>query len=137
MQNQLFRKKSLERIASPEQLNDYMRVTSPAIWMQLGAVIALLAGILILAAVNNLETTIDVRAQVDGGRASVIVPLEKVGEVDAGEALRIAGREVKIDTVYMNEAGATVCTASLDAEDGAYDAEIVVDSVSPISFLLN
>ena len=29
MENGLFRKKNMERIASPEELHDYMRVNSP------------------------------------------------------------------------------------------------------------
>lgn len=33
MENNLFRKKSLEHISSPEELHDYMRVTSPRLWM--------------------------------------------------------------------------------------------------------
>ncbi len=29
MENQIFRKKSIERVSSPEQLNDYVRVSNP------------------------------------------------------------------------------------------------------------
>ena len=29
----LFREKNLERLESPEKLNDYLRVTSPGVWM--------------------------------------------------------------------------------------------------------
>ena len=35
----VFRKKTLDRIASPEQLTDYLRVTNPGIWVVLGAVL--------------------------------------------------------------------------------------------------
>ena len=45
MEESLFRKNSVEHISSPEQLNDYLRVTSPAIWVVLIAVIILLAGV--------------------------------------------------------------------------------------------
>ena len=137
MQNRLFRKKSLERVSSPEQLNDYMRVTSPAIWMLLGAVIALLAGLLILSSVNRLETVLPARVRIAGGSATVVVPSDRASDVKAGQPLRAAGREVQIETVYLNDAGETVCTASLDVEDGTYDAQIVTDSITPISFLLN
>ena len=41
----LFREKNLERLESPEKLNDYLRVTSPGVWMVLGAVIVLLVGL--------------------------------------------------------------------------------------------
>ena len=43
----LFRKETLDRISSPEQLTDYLRVTNPGIWVVLAAVILLLAGILV------------------------------------------------------------------------------------------
>ena len=133
MQSKLFRQKSVERVSSPEQLNDYMRVTSPAMWMVLGAVIALLAGLLILASVKNLETTLPVEAHVDEGSLTAVV----TDAVKEGMTIRVAGQEVQIETVYRNEAGQTVCTADLDAEDGVYSAEIVTDSIAPIQFLLN
>ena len=43
----VFREKSLDRIQSPEQLNDYLRVTNPTVWVLLAAVIVLLAGMLV------------------------------------------------------------------------------------------
>jgi hypothetical protein len=67
-QNQnLFRKKSIERISSPEQLNDYLRVTSPSTWIILIAVIVLRTGIgngrknveAMLEALENERTTND------------------------------------------------------------------------------
>ena len=33
MENKLFRQKSIDRVLSPEQLQDYMRVTNPGVWM--------------------------------------------------------------------------------------------------------
>ena len=43
----LYRKESMDRIQSPEQLNDYLRMTNPSIWVILCAVIVLLAGLLV------------------------------------------------------------------------------------------
>ena len=40
----VFRKKTLDRISSPEQITDYLRVTNPGIWVVLVAVILLLDG---------------------------------------------------------------------------------------------
>ena len=51
----LFRQKNLDRISSPEQLRDYIRVTTPGVWIVLLAIIILLAGVLIWAAVGSLE----------------------------------------------------------------------------------
>ena len=137
MQKQLFRQKTLDRVSSPEQLHDYMRVTNPAIWMLLGAVVALLAGLLVLSSVRTLETTLDVRARIGGGTAYVTLPAAQAKSVKAGMPMRIAGEEVAIETVYLNDDGETVCTADIAAQDGTYDAVIVTDAVTPIRFLLN
>ena len=51
----IFRQKSLDRINSPDQINDYIRVLNPAMWMVLlGIILLLLAGIL-WAALGKLE----------------------------------------------------------------------------------
>ena len=76
MDNRLFRKKSIDRISSPEQLEDYMRVTSPAIWMVLAAVIALLGGLLVCSSVGRVETTMPVQATASGGTVTVEIPVE-------------------------------------------------------------
>ena len=45
MDHSVFRQKSMERITSPEQMNDYIRVSNPSVWMLLAAVIVLLIGV--------------------------------------------------------------------------------------------
>ncbi len=42
----IFREKSMDRISSPEQLNDYIRVTRPSVWLVLLALVILLSGML-------------------------------------------------------------------------------------------
>lgn len=59
MANNIFREKSIERVSSPEQLNDYIRVTSPGIWLTLGAVILLLIGFIVWGAVGKIETKVE------------------------------------------------------------------------------
>ena len=53
---ELFRKKSMDRVSSPEQLNDYIRVTSPSIWLVLLAIILLLVGMLAWSVFGTVET---------------------------------------------------------------------------------
>ena len=42
MQNKLFRQKSIDRVSSPEQLQDYMRVTNHGAWMVLAVAFVML-----------------------------------------------------------------------------------------------
>ena len=38
---EIFRKSTLERISSPEKLNEYIKVSRPSIWIILGAIVIL------------------------------------------------------------------------------------------------
>ena len=44
MNDKIFRKKSIERMKSPDELNDYIRISEPGVWLLLAGLILLLAG---------------------------------------------------------------------------------------------
>ena len=51
----IFRKKSLDRISDPEQLEDYIHVTSPSVWLVLLALVLLLVGILAWSVLGTVD----------------------------------------------------------------------------------
>ncbi len=51
----IFRQKSIERVSGPEELNDYIRVTTPSVWIVLIAIVTLLAGILMWSIFGRVE----------------------------------------------------------------------------------
>ena len=53
--DELFREKSVERISSPEDLNDYIRVTTPSVWIVLAAILILLIGMLAWSVFGTVE----------------------------------------------------------------------------------
>ena len=65
----IFRQKSIDRISSPEQLHDYIKVSSPGAWLVLVAIIIFLVGALVWA-VNGSITV-----KTDKG-SKVIAPIE-------------------------------------------------------------
>ena len=141
MEKQVFREKSVERIASPEQLQDYMRVTTPGTWMVLAAVILLLAGLIISSALVNVESTISGQATVeeDGLLLQIELPLSQKSLVSPGMVVRVADREAKVDMIFQAE-NALQVLAELpeDGEKlapGTHDVKIVTETVTPISFL--
>ena len=73
MSESLFRKKSIERISSPEEIDEYMRVTSPSMWLVLGAVILLLLGIFVWSITGRIEDTIEINGQI---KTQEIAPIE-------------------------------------------------------------
>lgn len=136
MENRLFRKETIDRISSPEQLQDYMKVTNPGIWMVLSAVIALLVGLIILASTRNIETLLPVQAVANEGVVTIALPEGNASGVREGMILRIAGQEIPIDYIYDDEGGQPTVSAKMDLPDGQYDAQIVTESIRPITFLL-
>ena len=134
-QTTVFRKKTLERISSPEQLTDYLRVTNPGIWIVLAAVILLLAGILAWAAVGTLETRSDVRVIVSEKSAMVVSPTAV--QLKAGMPLRVGGEEVVLASVEADNFGSFYGIAVVNLPDGMYEGIVVTETVHPIEFLLN
>ena len=53
--NSIFREKSMERVSSPEEHNDYIRVTTPSVWVVLIALVLLLVGMLAWSVFGTVE----------------------------------------------------------------------------------
>ena len=53
----VFRQKNIDRVSSPEQLNDYIRVTTPSVWLVLAALVLLLIGMLAWSVLGTVEAT--------------------------------------------------------------------------------
>lgn len=157
MENTIFRQKSMERVSSPEQLGDYIRVTNPGIWATLGAVVILLIGFIVWGVAGTLETKIGTAAVSDGGAVVCYVNEAEIAGVARNNTVRISNREyvvtavagepVAVDesfTAYALHIGGLAVgqwvypvTVNADLPDGVYEAAIVTDSISPISFLFN
>ena len=56
MRESIFRKKSLERISSPEEIDEYMKVTSPGTWLVLMAIILLLGAVIAWGITGEIES---------------------------------------------------------------------------------
>ena len=130
----VFRKKTLDRISSPEQLTDYLCVTNPGIWVILVAVILLLAGVFAWSMVGKLETKAEVKIVVSDHTAQII-PLGSETLSD-GMPLRVSGQEVRIASSKTDEYGRSVGVSEVNLPDGTYDGIVVTEAVHPISFLL-
>jgi hypothetical protein len=55
--NKLFREKSIKKIDSPEKLDDYLKVTSPKVWIILISIIVLIIGFVAWAILGVVETS--------------------------------------------------------------------------------
>ena len=158
MSSTIFREKSLEKISSPEQMNDYIRVSSPSVWMVLAAVIVLLAGVCVWGMFGHLDTAVQTGGVCTNGRLTVLVGEEdhdKIGEnaVISVDGVEYAVAEItnvpirvddQIDPYVVHLAGFTEgdWAYRLYADvpglaDGVYAASVITERVRPLDFVLN
>ena len=125
MDNQVFRKKSLEQISSPEQLNDYLRVTNPAVWLLLTAVILLLVGVLIWSSVASIDSF----AQIHFDDAQI------AGSVQTGMTVTVGDTQSVITSIGKGEDGSVFAVAETTLTDGIYSAKVVYRQTQVIRLL--
>ena len=159
-----FRKESLEKATSPDNLHDYLQVTNPRLWTLLAVITALLIGIIVLACTATMENTMDLTVTIktydentertaaeqenmpEGDYTSVtaVQPLSMKDTLSPGMKLRVVGEEGELLHMYTTPEEEPQLglifqmeKAVLGVPDGDYDAVLVLESVTPISFLLN
>ena len=132
----IFRKETLDRISSPEQLTDYLRVTSPGIWIILAAIVTLLVGFFVWMGVDTIETTVPVGVSMEDAHATVAITEGDV-KIEKDMTLRVGGKETVILSTETDEYGRTVGLADVDLTDGMYEGVLVTEAVHPIQFLIS
>lgn len=135
MDEQIFRKKSLDRISSPEQLDDYLKVSTPNLWLVLCAVIVLLLGILTWASVDYLETSISAVGTIENKEAEIVLTGNDAEKIQSGMQVRVGTYDTVIDYIQYDELGRAIAICAADVPDGNYKVEIVLERIHPISFL--
>ena len=132
----IFRKKTLERISSPEQLTDYLRITTPGVWVVMSAIIFLLLGLFFWTMTGTLQTKVDVKVNVENQTATVI-PVSSDTLV-ADMPLQINSNVYVIAYTGTDEYGRVYGIADVDdLPDGVYDGTAVIEAIHPIQFLIN
>ena len=136
MKKNLFRKEAINSISSPDQLADYLRVTTPGTWIVLSAVLFFLIGLFAWSTVGTLENSVNARALVESNTATVISIDDDLEDVKSGMELEIAGRKFIITSVDKDEYGRIYCYSQVEIPDGVYDVRIVTEEFHPISFFI-
>ena len=138
MENPIFRKKSLDRISSPEALDDYLHVTTPSVWLILIAIIALLAGLLIWSHVASIDSFATGRAQVENGRMYIEFDNEQIARnVQSGMIVKSGETQSRISSVGVDNQGNIFALAPTDLADGHYVVDVLFRQTQVIQLLFN
>ncbi len=154
--NSIFREKSIEQISSPEQLNEYVKLTNPGVWFILAAISVILAGACIFGIFGSIDSTVRGVGISKNGRMVCLVKKEYAVKLKPEMKAKIDGGEHK--AIMRTDEPATVWNTTepyalqvgdlqpgewvyeIDVEgeftDGTYEVTLVTDRISPLSFLL-
>ena len=107
--NEIFRKSNLERISSPEKMNDYIKVINPSVILMLLALGLLLIGGCVWGFLGNIPQTASLTGAFyssDGSgpcdRVAAVVSVETAAKLEAGMQVQVSPDAVDRDTYgYM------------------------------------
>ncbi len=153
----LFREKNLEAMDSPESLNDYLRVTSPGVWLVLAAVVVVLIGAIIWAIFGRINTTAELALSSSGDKKVCYVPYNNLQTILKNGVITVDGKEyrmtvsndyqVTIVTEETNpyvrvlgklEVGDVIVEIPVEGSlpEGYAQGTVITESLQPISLLL-
>lgn len=157
MKNSIFTKESLDRISSPEKLNDYVKVATPGVWMILGSIIVLLIGFVAWGFFGSMDSKIDTCAIAKDDKVVCFVDEKDLSKIKVGQEVEVDGNQYKVISIssepiqvkgnfsdYEKHIGGLsdedwVYGVTTDAKlsNGVSKASITTESIPAISFILN
>ena len=135
---QLYRKQVMDRLSSPEKLNDYLKVTSPAVWVALTAIILIIAGAVVWGITTYIHSAAKGTAEVKDGKLVVVFDdPSQASNVKEGLTVKVGGTSSTITSVGMNQEGKIIAVADTTLADGTYTAEVRYKTTQLIKLIFN
>lgn len=159
MNEDIFRKESVEQMKTPDDLKQCIKVASVGMWLLLVAILIFMVGGVIWSIFARIETKVAVAVEIKGDEA--ICYICEDDPVSEGMTIRIENCDyvlgehseklVKLRVDNMeDDAILHMMNSESDGwyniyeisgftniKDGIYKGEVIIDSVSPFSFLTN
>lgn len=162
MKKELYRSSSLEKLASPDSLDDYIKIESPHMWLPLSAVFLIIAALIIWIGASRLKTTVDVTGIVHDGKIYAWLSPETAENISAGMSVEQKNRkigsvsEISEEAVCRDEVkgefisgyfkdtqltewniAVVIDVDSTQTEGEMLSLQIVTEEINPLKFLLN
>ena len=151
--------KKLRKVDSPEQLNQYIRLSNPGVWILLIAIVVLLIGVCAWGFFGKIDTKITTVAISSDYNSYVYIKEADLEKVKTGMSVEIVNNENKYEIVNIETTPEKVtdelseyarhlgnfqigewvykCKLNRNLREGTYSANIVVESIAPMVFITN
>lgn len=153
---------SSEKITSPEQLNDYIHVTSPGVWLILSSVLIFLTGFVFWILTGQLEVSFSSYIYTEGESSLAFILPSNASRLKRGMTVRIANTGISgtvaqiadvatpYNKIVEHIGGTNALMMGIDEDDKLIQvtmtiknapekvsrAVYVLNTVKPVSFLL-
>lgn len=155
---ELFRKKNLDKLSTPDALNEYIKVASPSVWIILLTIVALLIGVIAWSYMGRISHYEGVTVYSDGNMAVCYVPENMIDRVRQASDININGNNYKIGDIAnlptkihpdsVDEYVAHVMEIKEDSwiykievvgtlPEGIYEGQVVTGSIRPMDYVTN
>ena len=118
----IFNKKATETLRNPDDLDKFVRVTNPSVWVVLVACVMLVVGLLAWGVFGAVTTSVSGMGVVIDGEAMCFLPAEDATKVDEGDAASIGGKSVRVEDV-------SAVPLSRDEADKVLDSDYLVSAL--------
>ena len=151
--------KKLKKVDSPEQLNQYIRLSNPGVWILLIAIVVLLIGVCTWGFFGKIDTKIATVVISGDYNSYVYIKETDLEKVKNGMNVEIVNNENKYEIIEIETTPEKVtdefseyarhlgnfqigewvykCKLNKNLREGTYGANIVVESIAPMVFITN
>lgn len=161
MEKSLYREKSIDRISSPEELDGYIRVVGPSVWLFLGAILVFLVSVILWSVVGTVKVTVTKKGYSDGTNVYCYLEEGEIDAVNSGMEAYIGKAKGQVESVAeipmayqeiaqflgsdglahalsadVNDWRYAVVVGGAGEKEGICDVTIVIDRMNPIAYLL-
>lgn len=135
--NSIFNKKATEKLRSPDDLDKYVRVTNPSVWLVLVACLAMLIGLLAWGIFGAVTTSVATTGTCVEGKAVCFLSADDTAKVSVGNVAMVGGERMTVSSVSsvplsISEASSVLksdyLVSTLVQEDWAYQINFEGDT---------
>ncbi len=124
---------------SLDNLNEYIHVINPGVWLLLIAMLSIVGGIVCWGVFGRVDRKIETTIYVENKQVVCYVNHEESDDIKEGMEITSNDIQGTIGSLKDSNGGVDIYIVSSkkEIEDGYYQGSIIVEQISPISFLLD
>ena len=94
----MFTKKASEKLRSPDDLDEYVRVTHPSVWVMLAACVTLMIGLFAWGIFGSAETSVGAMGTYVNGKTVCFLSADRASKIHVGDVANVDGELMKVES---------------------------------------